>query len=214
MNTKVKAAIVFLAAIMVSGIVYVMAAPAADAWHGELGVKVECNSKDQSEATWTLTEPGESWNSSHADMVVKTQTGDVFAVGTKVEYNTSYSPFLVVITEPKTVTLTVGWVGSSETSSVTATAHVVKGCTPGSTTTTAAPTTTTEAPTTTTEAPTTTVAPTTTTEIPPTTTKVPPAVTVPPTEAPPTTVPQAPPVPPAVIVVPPAVVAVPPHFTG
>ena len=162
---------------------FFIAAPAY-AWHGALTSSVECKTHD-TVATFDLKEPGESWNSAHADMVINASNSSLFKVGTHVPFGATYEPNPEIITAPVTVNLTLGWVGSQETSNVTTTASPVEGCetttTESITTTTEAPTTTTtEAPTTTTtgeQTTTTTVEETTTTEAPTTTTTVAPTTT-------------------------------------
>lgn len=191
-----KAIMVFVGLALIIASFIVIDGGEAGAWHGALTIDVECVN-DQSVATATLEEPGESWNSSHSDMVVLAQTGGVFEVGKHVPFGGSYSPNSFVITDAKTVTLELGWVGSTETSSVTATGYPVKDCHVVETTTTTVEqeTTTTTEPvdstttteeehetttTTAVEEPTTTVGEDTTTTAGEETTTAPPAVVAPP----------------------------------
>lgn len=191
MKPRLKLASIAAAAALTLTVGAVAFAGSASAWHGALTSSVECKTHD-TVATFDLTEPGESWNSAHADMVVNVSDSSLFKVGTHVPFGATYEPNPEIITAPVAVHLTLGWVGSQETSTVSTTASPVDGC---ETTTEAPTTTTTEAPTTTTTA-----APTTTTTAPATTTTTAPATTttvnippvtiviVPPTTAPPATV--------------------------
>lgn len=153
----------------------------AFAWHGVFAVGTACVD-DVTQTTWSLSEPGESWNSAHADMIVTSSDSALFPVGTHVGFGQTDTQ-VSTITVDTTIHLGLGWVGSGDTNNVSATAHVLSDCHAPTTTTTVPPTTTTVPPTTTTVPPTTTTAAptTTTTEAPTTTTTEAPTTTVPPT---------------------------------
>lgn len=174
---------------------FVVLAPAAGAWHGELTSTVSCVG-GESVATWTITEPGDtSWNPNKANAFLLADsvgpgTQHAFVKDEVVLFDNSTSSLPYTITGPTTVSVGLGWDNSTETWSGSDTAAPLPSCggttttteqstttTQQSTTTTAPVTTTSEATTTTQEQTTTTTAPATTTSTAPTTTSTIPETT-------------------------------------